>query len=336
MATQIETSFKLKGFIESQIGGRAENQDSAGAVDAKIGTVITVCDGMGGHNGGKTAAMIAVKTVIDDIAKAHRLDDPAQVLRDAIIHANSAIIEASEINPELRGMGTTITAAIVNARCVTVAHVGDSRIYQLRGGKKVFRTNDHSQVFEMVKAGLMDEEAARTSSNSNIILKALGISEDLEPEITELPYVSGDRFILCSDGFWNPFPEDEFIKLVAGGRNVGEVIDRASREIDFAGIKSGNVHDNFTAAIFDLHCDSKFKIKMRRSTKILIAALSLALIASVSLNCYLANTVSSNRAPSESAAPDISPEGCDTLGRNPAVEGAQSEAYIGNSGQNQQ
>jgi PPM family protein phosphatase len=288
MATQIETSFKLKGFIESQIGGRAENQDSAGAVDAKIGTVITVCDGMGGHNGGSTASEIAVKTVIDDVAKAHRLDDPVQVLKDAISHANRAIMEAGEKDPSLRGMGTTLTAAIVSSRCVTVAHIGDSRIYQLRGGEKVFRTNDHSQVFEMVKAGLMDEEAARTSSNSNIILKALGITEEIEPEIAELPYVAGDRFILCTDGFWNPFPEEHFIKLVSEGRNVGDVLDSVSREIDLVGIQGGNVHDNFTAAMFDLRCDSKMKIDMRRSTKILIAALSLALVASLALNLHFA------------------------------------------------
>lgn len=328
MATRIETSFRLKGFIESQIGGRSENQDSAGAVDARIGTVIAVCDGMGGHNGGKTASMIAVKTVIDDVAKAHRLDDPRQVLRDAIIHANAAIIKAGDDNPDLQGMGTTIVAAIVNSNCVTISHIGDSRVYQLRGGKKVFRTEDHSQVFEMVKAGLMDEEGARLSSNSNIILKALGITTEIEPEIVELPYVYGDRFILCSDGFWNPFPEKEFLELVSDNREVGKVLTRASREIDLIGIQNGNTHDNFTAAMFDLRCDSKMKINMRRLTKIFMAILSAALIASVILNvCQLHELKEfKNGLPEQHDTTGVT----DTIYTSPADTTSQNAAETGN------
>lgn len=284
MAICIDTEFKLKGYIESLIGGRSENQDSAGALDTKIGTVITVCDGMGGLAGGKTASMIAVKTIIDDVASALRCDDPESVLTQAIIHANEEIIKAGNENPNLKGMGTTVTAAIVNRDCVTVAHVGDSRIYQLRGHEKIFRTDDHSQVFELVKAGAITEEQARNSGNSNVILNALGVFDSVEPEVHKLPYLSGDRFVLCSDGFWGAQPEKDFLALVTEKGDIGEVVKNSCAEVDLIGIKSGSHHDNLTAAIFELGCDSKMKIPMRKSVKIALLSMTALLVASVALN----------------------------------------------------
>lgn len=277
----------ISGCIESRIGGRTENQDSAGVHDSQIGTVITVCDGMGGLNGGKVASMLAVKTIIDDVVSASAGDNPVEVLRNAVCHANELIVTAGKDAPALNGMGTTVTAMIVNRRCAVTAHLGDSRIYQLRSGHKVFRTADHSQVFESVRLGAMTEEDARTAEGSNVILRALGIADTVEPEINVLPYLSGDRFVLCTDGFWNPQSEPEFLKMVCRPGRPEKILPNLCKEIDFKGVREGGRHDNLTAAIFDVKNDSKLKTKMRKSLKVFIAALSLLLTVSVALNVYL-------------------------------------------------
>ena len=314
MALQIETQFKLKGYIESLIGGRTENQDSAGALETAIGTVIVVCDGMGGLHGGKTASMLAVQTIIDDVAHAKRLEEPSDVLEEAIRHANEVIIKAGREDESLQGMGTTVAVVIVNRQSVTTAHVGDSRIYQIRDGKKVFRTMDHSQVFELVKIGAMTEEEARCASNSNIILKALGVSDDVKPDIATLPYLSGDRFVLCTDGFWRAMSEKELLKMVSEKGSLEALIRNATSDINLLGVRNGGVHDNLTAAIFDIGCDSKLKIEMRKSIKILIAVLTALLAASVILNICQCKRVHYNT-PKAKAATDLCDSlacGCDT------------------------
>ncbi len=271
--------------IKSLIGGRAENQDSAGIIDTAIGTVVVVCDGMGALNGGSVASSIAVKTILEEVSNVTSDDSPSEVLKRAVISANNAILDTAEEDSSLLGMGTTVTAAIVNDYCVTITYLGDSRVYQLRGKKKVFRTFDHSVVFNSVALGVITEEQARLSSQSNIITKALGIRRDIELDIYELPYLPGDRFVLCTDGFWGAMPECEVIKLVAKGE-IGKTLDKAAAFIDHIGTIHGGHHDNLTAAIFDVKCESKKKVKMRRSVKILITILFILLLASVIFNVY--------------------------------------------------
>lgn len=283
----MDVKTKIDCAIQSRIGGRSENQDYAGFSETPIGTVVVVCDGMGGMSGGSTASRIAVTTIIDHASESHEGDSPAEVLKTAIMRANDAIMDAAENDPDLTGMGTTVTAMIVNDDCATVSYLGDSRIYQLRGREKVFRTFDHSYVFQSVKIGLITEEQARLSSQSNIILKALGISREIDVEVFELPYLKGDRFVLCTDGFWGAMPEKELISKIARGPVV-KVLDVASLHIDMLGVRKGGHHDNLTAAMFDVTKDSKRKQKMSNKVKLLIASLALALIVSISFNIYQA------------------------------------------------
>lgn len=287
MAIQIETSFQLDGYIESQIGGRAENQDSAGAMETPIGTVIVVCDGMGGMNGGKMASMLAVKTIIDKVSEAKRDDDPKEVLINAFQYAQNEILSKASSDSNLKGMGTTATAIIVSKQCATVAHIGDSRIYQLRRKKKIFRTNDHSMVYQLVAAGTLTEEQARLSANSNIILKALGVDGDATPDIQKLPFLRGDRFVLCTDGFWSVYAEKDFIKLISKKGNLNDVLWNATKEINKQGIIAGGNHDNLTAAVFDIHCESKLKPHMSRRLKITLFSVLFSLIISVFINIML-------------------------------------------------
>ena len=190
----------LTAFAESRIGGRPENQDSYGWQDTNYGYLVTVCDGMGGGPGGKTASTIAVKEIVAGISEASKDEEVPNIIIKAIRRANMAIIEAGNSNEALKGMGSTATVLLISEKSAYIAHVGDSRVYQLRGTKKVFRTFDHSMVFDMVSQGVITEEQARLSAQSNVITRALGVKPDVEVELHEVSYEKGDRFVLCSDG----------------------------------------------------------------------------------------------------------------------------------------
>lgn len=280
----INSEQMITAFVDSHIGGRKENQDSAGFKDTALGAVIVVCDGMGGMNGGQKASSLAVTTILDVVAAASSDADRKEVLVEAIGKANEAILAYGAEYPSYAGMGTTVTALIVSEYSAVVAYVGDSRIYQLRNGKKVFRTFDHSMVFEMVKRKALTEEQARLSAQSNVILKALGVSQSVDPDVFELPYQNGDRFILCSDGFWGAMPEESFLSEVSGKGDTDKVLADMMKKVDEIGNNSGGKHDNLTAAFVDMKQDSKMKEKMNKTAKMIIGALAACLLVSLVFN----------------------------------------------------
>lgn len=290
----IKTNFASKGAIISRIGGRSENQDFFGFRDMPIGQTIVVCDGMGGMQGGQVASTIAVNSILEYLSAVAEDADIPEALTNAVKQANADIINAGNNDSSLYGMGTTVTILVLNETCATAAYVGDSRIYQLRGRKKVFRTFDHSMVFEMVKNGVITEEQARLSEQSNIILKALGVFPDIEPDIHVLPYIKGDRFILCSDGFWGAMPEKEFLCHVSNKGNITNIIEHTANIVEEIGHNKGGNHDNLTAAIIDVECNSLLKEKMSKIVKIVLAALVALLVVSVSLNVYQYTTYTKN------------------------------------------
>lgn len=284
MVIPIDIKGKTLGFIDSRIGGRKENQDSAGIKETQLGYLVVVCDGMGGMQGGSTASQLAVKTILETVASADKQSNPSMTLIKAIRNANMAIIEEGQKNPELHGMGTTVTALLLTDYSAITAYIGDSRIYQLRDGKKIFRTFDHSMVFEMVKKKVISEEQARLSAQSNVILKALGINPDIEIEITERPYQKGDKFILCTDGFWGAMPEEEFIRHLSEKSPINKILESTANIVESIGRNSGSEYDNLTAAILEMSNNSILKEKMNKTAKIIIAVLSILLIGSMALN----------------------------------------------------
>lgn len=284
MVIPIDIKGKTLGFIDSRIGGRQENQDSAGIKETQLGYLVVVCDGMGGMQGGSTASQLAVKTILETVASADKQSNPSMTLIKAIRNANMAIIEEGQKNPELHGMGTTVTALLLTDYSAITAYIGDSRIYQLRDGKKIFRTFDHSMVFEMVKKKVISEEQARLSAQSNVILKALGINSDIEIEITERPYQKGDKFILCTDGFWGAMPEEEFIRHLSEKSPINKILESTANIVESIGRNSGSEYDNLTAAILEMSNNSILKEKMNKTAKIIIAVLSILLIGSMALN----------------------------------------------------
>jgi serine/threonine protein phosphatase PrpC len=243
--------------IQSLIGGRAENQDFYGSAQTQYGELIVVCDGMGGHNGGRHAAEVAVQTILDDVSK-NEDKNPVSALKSAIEKANRVICEESQTNRSLKGMGTTIVALLLTPENAISCHVGDSRIYQVRNGEILFRTFDHSHVFEMVKAGLITEEQARLSEKSNIITRALGIRPTVEIDITDnLSYQKDDRFLLCTDGICGAIPESELVNLITSKGNVETVVSNLVTNVDAIGVAKGNKHDNLTAALIEIDSENK-------------------------------------------------------------------------------
>ncbi len=273
------------GFAESRIGGRKENQDSFGAKNTKLGFLVTVCDGMGGGPGGKTASTIAVSEIIAGIDEANEEETIPNIIIKAIRRANMAIIEAGNETPALKGMGSTATVLLATEQAAYVAHVGDSRVYQFRGKKKIFRTFDHSMVFDLVKQGVITEEQARLSAQSNIITRALGIKADVEVDVAERPFEKGDRFLLCSDGIHGTMPEPELIKLATSHKNVlGAITDDIATLVDDNGCSTGGGHDNLTLALIEMKQNSKLKPIMSRNTKLILLALAVICLFSIVLN----------------------------------------------------
>ncbi len=285
---QLNTPDYIIGFAESRIGGRSENQDSYGSLDTPYGFVVTVCDGMGGGPGGKTASSIAVKEIILGIKEGNPDDTATNIVIKAIRRANLAIIEAGKENPSLKGMGSTCTVLLISTESAIVAHCGDSRVYQLRGRTKVFRTFDHSMVFDLVKQKVITEEQARLSAQSNVITRALGIKPDIEVDITELSYDAGDRFLLTTDGIHGSISEPELIEMVSDKKHaLGTVADEIATTIDGKGRNEGGGHDNLTLAIIETNINSKLRSKMNAKTKLLLGAVSLICLLSLVFNGIL-------------------------------------------------
>lgn len=273
------------GFAETRIGGRVENQDSYGARQTKWGFLVIVCDGMGGGPGGKTASTIAVKEIIAGVDEASPEEEIANILIKAIRRANMAVFEAGQQDPALQGMGSTATVLLLSEYSAHLAHVGDSRIYQIRGKQKVFRTFDHSMVFDLVKQKVITEEQARLSAQSNIITRALGVKPDLQVDVVEVAYEKGDRFALCTDGIHGSMPEKELVNMIGNHKTaLGAVLDDIATYVDNIGRSSGGKHDNLTLVIVETKCNSKKRLPMSSKVRNLLLVISAVCVFSVAMN----------------------------------------------------
>lgn len=281
----IKTHFNIQGYVDSRIGGRAENQDFSGFADTPLGLLVVVCDGMGGGPSGKLASTIAVKKTVDYVMQVKDVKAPREkVLADAVDYAHAAIIDRQRNDPSCKGMGTTLTALLINSESAYVAHVGDSRVYQFRGGRMVFRTKDHSYVGELVQKGDLTEEQARLSARSNIITRCLGGGNSKAEVDGPLAYMAGDRFMLCTDGIWGMMPEPQLIKLVAKTKSLSGATDATVIAVDEQGRNEGNHHDNLTIALLDTTEDSILKEPMSKTTRTIIYTLGALLALSLVFN----------------------------------------------------
>ena len=223
---------------------RANNQD---AMYADSGLFV-VADGMGGHQGGEVAANLAVRTV----AQA----DPEGLaqLRDAITEANRVVHETAIEQPELHGMGTTLTTLAVSRETESpqfvLLNVGDSRIYRHRDGQLEQLTEDHSYVAELVRRGEIDEEAAAVHPYRNMLTRAIGVHAEVEIDEWVLDPVAGDRFMLCSDGLTNELDDSEIAEQLALKQDPSAT---AKALVGLANDHGGR--DNSTVLIVDVHIE---------------------------------------------------------------------------------
>jgi serine/threonine protein phosphatase PrpC len=180
------------------------------------GRLAVVADGMGGHEGGQVASTIAVETVRDAYLN-DPADDPGQALRTAFQNAHSAIQEYARQHPELHGMGTTCTAAALLDSRLCYAHVGDSRLYLIRGYGITRLTRDHSRVARLVQDGLITAEEAAMHPARNVLTAALGMEPATPGDFSEtpLPLESGDILLLCTDGLHSLVTDQELLAMAA-------------------------------------------------------------------------------------------------------------------------
>lgn len=184
---------------------------------SNAGTLIAVCDGMGGAAAGEVASSIAAQTVGETMlgrSPFESIESATQAMLAAVTDVNAAIREAAASDPMHHGMGTTMTAALAFGPELLIAHVGDSRAYLRRGRALTQLTTDHSIVGQLIAAGRLQPEQARNYEHRNVLLQALGVQPRVGPEVVVAQLRAGDVLLLCSDGLTGPLPDEAIVELM--------------------------------------------------------------------------------------------------------------------------
>ena len=217
---------------------RSHNEDS---VDADIAHgLVVLADGMGGYNAGEVASGMATTVIKTEVAQIlgdvqpHLVDEKSNkvaaelILREQIRKANASIYHASQSQPQYAGMGTTLVVCLFYDNRVMVGHLGDSRLYRMRGKQLKQITRDHSLLQEQIDAGLLTPEQAKNAAHKNLVTRALGIDPGIEPELHEYPTQPGDIYLLCSDGLCD-MVSDEDIALTLD--QLGRHLNLATQQL---------------------------------------------------------------------------------------------------------
>lgn len=203
---------------------RKQNEDDF-YIDKSSGLFI-VADGMGGHAAGRVASKMATnfikryykkkgeKSLAQSGEQEGDYSETTNHLAAAIRTANTAIYEAAQKMPGLKGMGTTVAAVQVDGARLSIAHIGDSRVYIVRAGNIEQLTDDHSVVYEQVKRELITKEEAAKSEIKNILTRALGIGTNAEIDLAEMNLAANDILLLCSDGLSNMVDDETMLTVV--------------------------------------------------------------------------------------------------------------------------
>ena len=203
---------------------RAANEDSF-AMAPEVGLYL-VADGMGGHRAGQIASQLASESALRAIEALRSTEtSPSEKLRQAVACANREIHQKAERNADLRGMGTTLVAILVENGRVALAHVGDSRAYRIRRGRIRLLTDDHSIVGELLRRQKISEGDAREHPHRHVLTKALGVAPSTQPDLAELTPLPGDTFVLCSDGLTTHLQDGEILEVVEQDRELQKTCD---------------------------------------------------------------------------------------------------------------
>ncbi|KJR41834.1 serine/threonine phosphatase [Candidatus Magnetoovum chiemensis] len=232
---------------------RPKNEDNF-CVEDKDGLFI-VCDGVGGSASGEVASKMAID-VIRDYIKTPKKEDLKKKLKDnkysletnligeAVNVANNTIYGTASSNAKLKGMSTTVAAFLIRENRLSIAHVGDSRVYLIRSNSMEQLTDDHSLVAEQMRLGLISKEEARHAEIKNVITRSLGYYPEVEVDLDELSLRDKDIVLACTDGLHTMVSENTILHTVLSTKNPQ---DACTRLIDFANKKGGR--DNITVVI---------------------------------------------------------------------------------------
>lgn len=229
---------------------RTQNQDGYYLdVPSEHLAVGVVCDGMGGAKAGNVASLVAVETFVDALKEMGSQEEsrPAAVLAQAAETANSAVFHRAVTDPDCRGMGTTMVAALVVERMAYLLNIGDSRAYHVNDQGIARLTRDHSVVEDMVARGDITPEEARNHPRKNLITRALGSEEHIRADLYEKELQPGDFLLLCSDGLSNIVTDQELLYEVIHG---GEPADCCQRLLNIT--MSRGAPDNVTAVLIQI------------------------------------------------------------------------------------
>ncbi len=221
---------------------RSSNEDALG-LELERG-IFVVADGMGGHQAGEVASQQAVDSMLESLRERDPSERAAEALVRSVSNANTEIAAAAQKDRNLKGMGTTVVATIVEADRFTIAHVGDSRAYLVRDAEIRQLTEDHSMVAELVKAGVITPEAAETHPYRSAISRSLGQFKDVETDTSEHEFLPGDRILLCTDGLTRFAKPEEILERLLSFDDPQEA---AQGLIDLANDRGGR--DNITAIV---------------------------------------------------------------------------------------
>ncbi len=216
---------------------RSNNEDSV-CVNPILGLAV-LADGMGGYNAGEVASGMATALLGTELEKAFVEKEPFQrdaatgflwaheALEREIAQTNGAIYQLAQSQPQYAGMGTTLVMAVFHDNLMTVAHIGDSRLYRLRGEQFEQITRDHSFLQEQIDSGLIAKEQARHAQGKNLVLRALGIDPQVEAEIHDYGVAVGDVYLLCSDGLSDMVEDAE----------IGETVQALSANLELCAMQ---------------------------------------------------------------------------------------------------
>jgi PPM family protein phosphatase len=244
-----------EAYGRTDVGRKRQHNEDAFLVDLELGLFL-VADGMGGHAAGEVASSRAVEVVksqlaggrqaLEDLSRASTPDAraaAAALVETAVQRACAEIYKLAAADTSKRGMGTTLVCVVVAGNKAVVGHVGDSRVYLLRGGQCHRLTEDHTLVAAQVKAGTLTREQAQASQFRNVITRAVGIQESVQVDTLMVDLLPRDTFLLCTDGLHGYLPDDELAQLLASGA----VKDMPAKLIGLANERGGR--DNITAVV---------------------------------------------------------------------------------------
>ena len=242
---------KLAAYSVTDIGRiRKINQDYVFTSEVPIGALpnlFIVADGMGGHKAGEYASKCAVETIVGE-ANLSTERNAVRAISKAVRVANRRIRKKALSDDNYFGMGTTLVVATIDDNGLTVANVGDSRLYVIREDEINQITIDHSLVEEMVQMGELERKKARNHPDKNIITRAIGVMDEVDVDFFEVDeVVAGDIILMCSDGLSNMLEDTEILGIIQSG---GSLSDRAKRLVAAANMNGGR--DNIAVVLVEL------------------------------------------------------------------------------------